>query len=95
MTNHAREWFEYERIKFKLDPYFEEVFTSYELGLAKPDPKIYKILLNKHNLKPEECIFVDNMQRNVEGAENLGMKGITFESFDQLKSELKELGVEI
>ena len=95
ITNHAREWSEYERKKFKLDDYFNGIFTSYEIKIPKPYPGIFMEALDESVLKPEECIFIDNDGRNVEAARRLGIKGILFRSNDKLRRELKRLGVKI
>lgn len=95
ITNHAKEWFEEEIKNYKVDTYFDYIVTSYEAGIAKPDPKIYWMALNKYDLVPSECIFVDNMERNTIAAEKLGIKSIIFESVAKLKKQLAELGVKI
>lgn len=52
---------------------FDSVILSDEVGLSKPDPEIYQLLLNKLGLEPEECIFVDDKPRNLIPASSLGM----------------------
>jgi len=95
ITNHAKEWFEDEIKNFKVDTYFDYIVTSYEAGIAKPDPRIYKMALDKCDLMPDECIFIDNMDRNTIAAEKLGIKSIVFESAAKLKKQLAELGVKV
>lgn len=53
---------------------FEKVWLSHELGLRKPDEKIYKHVLENARLIPEETIFTDDTKENLAAAENLGMK---------------------
>lgn len=69
---------------------FHPVLLSCDLGVKKPNPKIYKILLQTLNLPPEKCLFIDNKAKNVKAAEKLGIDGIIFKSTDQLKIELKK-----
>lgn len=95
ITNHAKEWFEDEIRKFNVDSYFDYIVTSYEAGIAKPEPKIYHMALDKYDLMPNECIFVDNMERNTIAAEKLGIKSIIFTSAVKLKKQLAELGVKL
>ena len=57
----------------------ENIFVSYELGLLKPNPEIYKKVLQKLNATPEEVIFIDDKSRNVEAAKSLGIHGIVFD----------------
>lgn len=57
----------------------KNIFVSYELGLLKPDVKIYQKVLQKLDALPEEVIFVDDKPRNVEAAQSIGIYGIVFE----------------
>ncbi|QSW87765.1 HAD family phosphatase [Flavobacterium endoglycinae] len=62
-------------ISFYTDFYncFEKVYFSFNIGLRKPDPKIYQFLLNKHNLVPENTLFVDDKTENTDSAARLGI----------------------
>lgn len=53
--------------------YFDKLYVSCEIGLAKPDKAIYQYVLNDINAKAEECIFVDDRKQNLDGAEQIGM----------------------
>lgn len=53
-------------------------FLSYELGLIKPDPEIYKVVLQKLHAEPSEVVFIDDLPRNIEAARALGINGIVF-----------------
>ena len=57
-----------------LKDYIDCYTSSKEVGVMKPDPKIYLTALNKLNLKPEECIYIDDYYEEVEGARKLGFK---------------------
>ncbi len=63
------------------------VFTSYNLGLLKPDTAIFQTVLNKLNTAPEQTLFLDDKKANVEAAQSLGMNGIVYHP----KTVLKEL----
>lgn len=56
--------------------------------LIKPDPAIYRLLLNTYRLNPEECVFLDDRKENVEAAKGLGIYGIQFTSYEQAREEL-------
>lgn len=71
-----------------LDQYFDVVVYSAEVGLRKPDPQIFSLLLNKLDAKPEETIFVDDFSENINAAQALGMQTVQFCSPDQAKEEL-------
>lgn len=74
---------------------FEEITLSCDVHTMKPDSEIYQYHLNKLNVSPEEAIFIDDRQVNVDGARAVGMRGVFFKNADQLRTELVELGVEI
>ena len=61
------------------------------MGVAKPDPKIYKIVLEKLALNPDETVFIDDFIENIEAARKLGMHGIHFQSKEQAIEELQAL----
>lgn len=64
---------------------------SFEEKCSKPDSEIYKKLINKYNLEPDACIFVDDRQANIKAATNNGLNGIYFNSYDEASREIIEL----
>ena len=64
---------------------------SSEEHLVKPEAEIYHRLYEKFGLKPEECIFADDKQENIEGALRTGMRGIVFENAAQYERELRRM----
>lgn len=73
--------------------YFDFTVFSSDVGFAKPDKEIFKIALEKALAKPEECVFVDDQEENLEAAKELGFNTILFKNNEQLLKELKDLGV--
>jgi HAD superfamily hydrolase (TIGR01509 family) len=63
--------------------------------MAKPDPRIYRYVLKKMDIKPSEAIFVDNLKRNTNGAEKVGIKSIQFINYRKLVKDLKKLKIRI
>lgn len=61
---------------------------SCHVNIVKPDKDIYTILLNKYDLVPEECVFIDDRKENTDVAEILGMKGLVFTSEEQMKRDI-------
>ncbi|WP_306366250.1 HAD family phosphatase [Nocardiopsis sp. CC223A] len=55
---------------------FDEVVISGEVGMRKPEPRIYLHTCQRIGLRPEECVFIDDLEHNVRTAEELGMTGI-------------------
>jgi len=72
---------------------FDQVVLSTEVGMEKPDAEIYIYTLKALNVKPEEAVFVDDLQENIEAANIIGMHGLLFTDADKLKKDFIELGV--
>jgi len=70
---------------------FDELVISAEVGIVKPDPRIYHLALDQLKVAPEEAVFIDDFARNIEGAMAVGMHAIKFINPDQTRSELEEL----
>lgn len=62
---------------------------SCNVHLIKPDPEIYYKLIEAYDLIPENCVFIDDREINVEAAKAIGMKGIVFQTYRQVKEELE------
>jgi epoxide hydrolase-like predicted phosphatase len=77
--------------RWKIADAFDEIFISAEVGLAKPDPRVYRLVLDKLIVEPEEAIFVDDFPENVEAARALGMQAIRFRDRDQVLEELRKI----
>ena len=74
---------------------FDAYVSSYELGYSKPDREMYDAILEKLDLRPDECIFVDDWEKNTIGARLDDINTILFKNADQLKKDLKSYGVEV
>lgn len=67
-------------------PHLKEIFRLFDglvfsgpLGIIKPSPEIFRHLLEKYALRPEESVFIDDSEKNVRGAEAVGLRGIRFD----------------
>lgn len=72
---------------------FEGATVSAAVGCLKPDPRIYRRLIDDHELVAEETVFFDDMPRNVEGAREAGMHAFLFADAAQAERDLRTLGV--
>ncbi len=70
------------------------VVSAYE-KLVKPQPEIYKVLLERFKLVPEECLFVDDREINLAGAAICGMQSVAFRSAEDFEKSLRELGIAV
>ncbi|MDE6604325.1 MAG: HAD family phosphatase [Lachnospiraceae bacterium] len=75
-------------------PHMDGGILSYEEKVIKPMPEIYQLLIDRYGLTPEECVFLDDTQRNLDGADKFGIHTILFKNQAQAIGELKKLGVE-
>ena len=75
----------------KLEDVFDEMIISAEVGLIKPDPRIYRLALEKLGTLPEESVFLDDVLVNVEAARSVGMSAIQFTQPEKTLEELKQL----
>ena len=71
--------------------FFDVSIFSYEVKLRKPHPKIYKIMLDRLGVQPEEAVFIDDLSINVERACQVGLHTIHFQSREQALEELSAL----
>lgn len=88
LTNWSRETFPIARRRFPFLTRFRGIVVSGEERLAKPDPRIYRLLCDRYRLDPAGCIYIDDHLANVEAARAAGMTGIRFEAPEQLRHEL-------
>lgn len=72
---------------------FKELVLSFQVGLRKPDPKIFLKAARRLGVKPEQCVFIDDVEAYAEAAEKVGMRGIRFVSAQQLQQDLSRIGV--
>ncbi len=70
---------------------FDVVNLSYESGFVKPDRRAYILVAERLGVKPEECIFVDDIESQLRGASATGMKAVLYKNFEQTKADLEKL----
>ncbi len=70
---------------------FDVVVISGEIGMRKPEPEIYRYTVAQLGCAPSECVFVDDLPRNVAAAVAVGMVGVRHRSFDETVAELEAL----
>jgi putative hydrolase of the HAD superfamily len=93
ITNNVAEFREYWRSMLPLDELFDLVVDSSEVGMRKPDPRIFELVLEQlGGIEPERSVFLDDYFGNIVAAEALGMHGILVEAhYDQAIARLDEL----
>ena len=88
LTNWSMETFPEARERFGILQLIDRYVVSGAEHLVKPDPRLFQVLLDRYDLKAEDCIFIDDNPDNVEAAAKMGMEGIVFESAEKLSEKL-------
>ncbi len=93
LNNESRELNGYRIETFGLRDLFSVFLTSSYLGVAKPDPAIYRIAVDVTGSRPHRCVFIDDRELNLECAAPAGINPIHFTTADALRASLADLGV--
>jgi putative hydrolase of the HAD superfamily len=83
-----RHWLNHE---FHIADAFDEMVFSAEVGIAKPEARIYHLALERLGVAPGEAVFVDDFPENVTVAQELGMQAILFRDSVQVRAELDQV----
>ena len=70
---------------------FDPIILSSKEGIAKPDPKIYQIAIERSGVKPSEILFVDNLEENTKAAQQAGMKIVLAKKPKQIVNDVKKI----
>ena len=89
-TNQEKHRTEYMKDQMGFDKIFDHVFSSAYIGYTKPAKKYYEFILNKTNLKPEELMFFDDCQENVDGAKEINIQAHFF-NFEEFKNLIQHI----
>ena len=104
LSNDVAEWSTYLTELHGIDSLFHDKIVSGNVGMKKPDSEIFELALTRLGCKPEECVFIDNSTKNLEAAEELGIKtvlfnrdrveygGITVNNFSELSINFRSFG---
>ncbi len=95
LSNWSAETFPIVRPHFEFLDWFGEIVLSGEVKTIKPDPEIYRILLERIDRLPEDCIFIDDSAANISAARDLGFQALHFHSPARLQADLTALGIQI
>ncbi|WKK66927.1 HAD family hydrolase [Lutimonas zeaxanthinifaciens] len=93
LTNWSSETFPIAQRKYSCFNQFEGIVVSGEEKTRKPFNKIYEIILERFNLKPENCLFIDDSPDNINKANKLNFNTIHFRNPAQLQKEIEALGL--
>jgi epoxide hydrolase-like predicted phosphatase len=85
--------YRHARANYPALDHFDDLVLSYQAGCAKPDRRIYDQAVSKAGCRPEECLFIDDVEAYVEGARSAGLEAIRFEGYPQLEAYLQDRGI--
>jgi 2-haloacid dehalogenase len=96
LSNWPADKFDLVRPKYEFFSWFDDIVISGKVRIAKPDRRIFELLLQRIGRPPGECLFIDDSPKNIAAAQQLGFQTIHFHSAEQLKQDLLPyLGQEI
>lgn len=93
LTNWSHETFPIALKRFAFLAWFEGIVVSGHERLVKPDPAIFKLLIDRYRLDPTSTVFIDDSIRNVEASMAEGLHGIHFQNAADLRLQLQALGL--
>ena len=79
--------------RISIDKYFQHSFLSYEIGIMKPELEIYTYTIEKLGFSPDEIVFFDDSEANVQAAVKAGMNAHRVLDFNDLKDKMKTLNL--
>ena len=93
ITNFAAETFAWTRQRWDFLAWFDDIVVSGEIKELKPEPAIYRTLIGRNGLSAGDCLFIDDVQENVDGAIAVGMNAVRFTDAETLRSDLRRNGL--
>jgi 2-haloacid dehalogenase len=93
LSNMEPDTYAVRRVRFPFMSWFDGHVISGIEGVAKPDRRIFEILLRRYGLQPQSTVFVDDVAANIEAARELGIGAVRYTSALDLGQELRDLGV--
>jgi len=93
LTNWSAETFPAARARFASFGYFEAIVVSGEHGLAKPDPRLFQLMLDRYQVDPLRAVYVDDRADNAAVAAALGLNALVFTDPETLRADFARLGL--
>ncbi len=88
LPNETKEWIDYKIKRFQLNMIFDKIYCSAYLAIGKPNKEIFEYVLKDLMIKPEELLFIDNQENNIEVARSLGINSILYTNSQKAKGEI-------
>ncbi len=91
LSNVGTSWIEDTLLSVEDQSLFDTMIFSYRVNMTKPDPQIYQLAASRLEVRPSECVFVDDIVAYCEVADKIGMKSIVYDSFFDFKRKLVKI----
>lgn len=95
LSNFSAETFPWCRARYDVFEQFDDIVLSGEVGVAKPDPAIYRLVCERSGIEPADAVFLDDAPTNVAGAHAVGMSAFLFTTADQARADLRSVGIAV
>jgi 2-haloacid dehalogenase len=93
LTNWSAETFPIALERFEFLQWFEDIVVSGEVRMAKPDPRIFRLAVERNRLDPARTLFIDDSKVNVEAARETGLHAVHFRGAEPLRKDLVRVGL--
>lgn len=93
LTNFSRETWPIAKARFDFLSWFEDAIVSGELGIVKPDRRLFELAISRCHLEPSRTVFIDDVPTNVEAGRACGLHAIRFTSPEKLREALTAIGL--
>jgi HAD superfamily hydrolase (TIGR01509 family) len=90
-TNYAEEYWKIHETLIDLSRYFDFGVVSYQIGSRKPEVKGFKKIIEHFDVKPEETVFLDDSEKNLKNAKEMGINTVHYKGLERLKGELEKI----
>lgn len=91
LSNVGSNWVREELLSVEDQKLFDDILLSYEVGMIKPDPEMYRLAAKRLGVQPDECLMIDDIGKYCEAARDTGMKAVNYEHFHQAKRAIEEI----
>jgi FMN phosphatase YigB (HAD superfamily) len=95
LSIHAKEWIVHCEKEFDYHRLFDSFMYSFEVAICKPEKKAFELMLQKLDVTPEECLFIDDSPKNTASAKDMGITVLDFTTPEQLKNDLIQLNIRL
>lgn len=93
LSNTNESHWKYLQNNFNVGRHFDEHILSFEVGSLKPRPQIYEEIFKRSGHLANECLFIDDLEENIEGAKKVGLHTVHYQGIEHLKKELSSHGI--